>query len=401
MKKHPVLIFLLFFALISIFAVISSDPLITVTNYPLEYGFKQIQWYIIAFLAIYCLAKVSNLDLFKLSWLGYWLCLLAVFLLALQHQITISGSDLRLIPFSRYVNGATSWFEIPGIGSIQPSEFLKIAYLMVLSDVLYRHKARYPVPTLKNEVIIIGKTILLTALSCSGILLQNDSGVTLILCAGMLGILVVSPIRARWLIGGSVIIIVLGLLAYYGLTNYLQAVEQGTFSYRIGRILGWLDPESYYQSYGYQLFNALLSSTTAGFNGHGFQSIVMSLPEAHTDFIFTVILAGCGWLIGALIILFMLAFNGYLIYLAGKTDQRERYFFAGLVGMLFFQQFWNIAMNLGLVPITGITLPLISYGGSSLLSYMAAFALVFNFERECFRQDRKTHFFLRHRMTKH
>ena len=82
-----------------------------------------------------------------------------------------------------------------------------------------------------------------------------------------------------------------------------------------------------------------------------------------------------------MLILLIIAFDLYLLKLVSQTKDQEHYLVVGLVGILFFQQFWNIAMILGLVPITGITLPLISYGGSSLMSYMMMFGLVYNLEK--------------------
>ena len=120
---------------------------------------------------------------------------------------------------------------------------------------------------------------------------------------------------------------------------------------------------------------------TAGLFGHGFQSIVMAFPEPQTDFIFAVLVSNAGLIAGAMLILLIIAFDLYLLKLVSQTKDQEHYLVVGLVGILFFQQFWNIAMILGLVPITGITLPLISYGGSSLMSYMMMFGLVYNLEK--------------------
>lgn len=382
MKKHPLCLFLFLFAVISIFAIGASDPFINVRNYPLEYCFKQIQWYIIAFLIFYCITKLSNEDIFRWAKVLYGVSLLAVALLALQHQITMSGSDLKLVAFSHYVNGATAWYEFPGIGTVQPSEFLKMAYLLLLADIMSQHQQQEFSSQLKSELLLIGKTILLTLPVCLAILLQNDTGVMLIVLAGMLATLWVSGLRLRYWLGAGILIIGCALFIFPQLLSSLQMLDSTEVPYYFGRILGWMDPETHYSSYGYQLFNALLSSTTAGLWGHGFQAVVMPFPEPQTDFIYAIIVSNTGLLGGALVILLIIAFDLYLLSLADKTKGREHYLFSGLVGILFFQQFWNIGMILGLVPITGITLPLISYGGSSLLSYMMMFALVFNFEKK-------------------
>lgn len=381
MKKRLLIPFLITFCIISVYTVAASDPMINVHNYPLEYFFKQVQWYALAFLGVYCVSKFRNEDIFKYAKYLYVLCLIAVYLLALQHQITKTGSDLRIVPFSRYVNGSTAWFEFPGIGTIQPSEFLKMAYILILSNTVYHHRLKYPSTKTLSDLKLITKILGHTLLTSLGILLQNDTGVMLIVIAGMIAIICVSGIQKRWFILAGILMLIVGYVSYQYISQYLSNVNPSEVSYRFGRILGWLDPETYYESYGYQLFNASLSMATASFFGHGFQSIVMAFPEPQTDFIFAVLISNAGLIAGVILILLICAFDIYILYLAKQTKGKEQYMLTGLCGILFFQQFWNMGMIVGLVPITGITLPLISYGGSSLLSYMLMFGLVLNVER--------------------
>ena len=377
MKKHPSLIFIFILAGFSIYAIAGADPMINVRNYPLEYCFKQIQWYLISALAIYCITKLSNQEIYRLSLPLYLFFLAAVWLLAIQHQITRSGGP-DIIPFSQNINGATAWYYFPGIGSIQPSEFLKMAYLLTLSGTIVSHRKKNGRP-----LILTGKILLLTLPAALGILLQNDGGVMMILLAGMLAMIFVSGIPKKWIISGLFVILLISVPLVQYLFNAVRNFDPETSSYRLGRIIGWLEPEKYYSSYGFQLYQSLLSIGTAGLFGHGFQSVVMSFPEPQTDFVFAVLVTDAGMTAGLLLIMTMAALDIYLYLLSKKaTDPRSRYLLCGLVALLGFQQFWNIGMVLGLVPITGITLPFISYGGSSLLSYMLMMGIVMNAESE-------------------
>ena len=149
--------------------------------------------------------------------------------------------------------------------------------------------------------------------------------------------------------------------------------------YKMKRITSWLNPESDIAGDGMQLYTALLVIGSAGLSGHGMQQLLVHIPEAQTDFIFAV--AGQSWgLIGTIAIVGLCIMLD--LYIARITYQSknmyEKYFILGILGMLLYQQIQNIGMIIGLLPITGITLPLISYGGSSLLSYFAAFGIIMN-----------------------
>ena len=131
------------------------------------------------------------------------------------------------------------------------------------------------------------------------------------------------------------------------------------------------------------MFNALLSYGTAGLWGHGMETALVNLPEAQTDFIFAIIALSFGFFGGGLTILIICIFDILLIRIGFRAkNNRDKYFTAGIFGLLIFQQVWNIGMVLGLFPITGITLPFLSYGGSSLLSYMIAMGIFLDIEKQ-------------------
>ena len=206
--------------------------------------------------------------------------------------------------------------------------------------------------------------------------LQNDTGVVLIILMGVLFVFFGSGIRDKWfIIGICAIIFIVGLGIYIYIFHHdiFASIFTG---HKLDRFYGWLDPEGTLRVQGYQLFYSLLSYGTAGWFGHGFQAVVKVFPEAQTDFIFAVILTDYGF-IGGLITLGVIVLFDIIILNIGfeSTNDRDKYFTMGIFGMLIFQQVWNIAMILGLLPITGITLPFLSYGGSSLISYMIAIGM--------------------------
>lgn len=147
--------------------------------------------------------------------------------------------------------------------------------------------------------------------------------------------------------------------------------------YRLQRIEAWLNPDAYILGSSNQLYTALLSLGSAGLTGYGLQANIVAIPEAHTDFIFAAF-GQCFGLVGTVFILLVcLLLDLYLCRMAFHMRSRtDRYITIGVIAMLLYQQIQNLGMIVGLVPITGVTLPLISYGGSSIVSYFLAFGLV-------------------------
>ena len=147
--------------------------------------------------------------------------------------------------------------------------------------------------------------------------------------------------------------------------------------YRLDRLFSWSNGS------GLQLENALSAIGSAGLLGHGFNKTPIYFPESGTDFIFAVYASNFGY-IG---VIFLISIIVYLDFNIIKLSKRkildtDKYIIAGIIGMLLFQQIQNISMTIGLLPITGITLPFISYGGSSLLSYMIMVAILLNISTE-------------------
>ena len=129
---------------------------------------------------------------------------------------------------------------------------------------------------------------------------------------------------------------------------------------------------------GMQLTNALASSGSAGLFGYGLNNNPIYFPEPQTDFIFSVFTTNFGFIGASILLLLIIYFDYQLIKVGIKSSGKDKYIISGILSMIIFQQIQNIGMNIGLLPITGITLPFISYGGSSLISYMIIIGIVIN-----------------------
>lgn len=360
-----------FFALYNAFNLISDG-----TGY--GYMIRQIIWYIIGFAAMFFLCSLQNQAIYPLMEKAYkFLMACLVYLLCSRILITVSSGSIHL-PLANDINGAVSWFSLP-FASFQPSEFIKIVLIVMISKIIADHQEQHPNPTSKDDLqllIKIGK-ILLPPLIL--IFLQPDTGVMVIIALNTLILLLCSGIRKQyvWILGFLIVFAVALFFFLYFFERDL--LEMFLSNYRLARIDAWLDPEGNIQGSSNQLYTALLSLGSAGLTGHGLQADIIAIPEAHTDFIFAAV-GQCFGLFGTTFILFIcLAFDLVLFKIAYNTKKKmDRFIVIGIIAMLVYQQLQNLGMIVGLVPITGITLPMISYGGSSILSYFIAFAIIMN-----------------------
>lgn len=283
---------------------------------------------------------------------------------------------LGLLLFARPISNSKCWFIIPGIGSIQPSEFMKIFLMLALATMIHNFRSDYDNPTIKEELIFILKTLIIVLIPSILTFLQPDTGCVLMYIAIYISMMFTSGIRLRWFLISFLIIFLLlgsvGLLYFYKEDVFIKIFGSSIY-YRLERVFNWQEGS------GLQLENALAAIGSAGFFGHGYNKTPIYFPESSTDFIFAVYASNFG-LFGVIILL------GIIIYLdiniimltRRKIQDTDKFIVAGILGMLIFQQIQNIGMTVGLFPITGITLPFVSYGGSSLLSYMLIVGILLN-----------------------
>lgn len=280
-----------------------------------------------------------------------------------------------------YRNGSQRWFSVGGI-EIQPSEFVKLILIMMIATAIYKITEKYRT-TKKRDIYILGSVFILSIIPFYFILVQPDLGTGLVTIAIAGTMLLVSGISFLY-IGFIVLAVAIFIVLLAVLFVYKPDIFNLFFKdHQLERIYGWLQPDLYSSSYGFQLSGARMGIGSGKLFGNGFQNGVMAqsgrVPEVHTDFIFTVIGEEFGF-IGAsvlLIIYFLLIYRMIIIALHCK-ERFGMYLIAGVIGLFTFQIFQNIGMTIGMMPITGLTLPFISYGGSSLLTSMIAIGIVMN-----------------------
>lgn len=351
------------FGIISIITISSALTYLspTVGNLAL----KQAIWYVIGGGIIFVLFKFKNDYLYRNAWFFYLLCNLLL---------------LFLLLFAPAINNSKCWFVLPGIGSFQPSEFMKVSLILVLAVMIYKFRENHQTPSIKEEFLFLLRSFLVVLVPSILTFLEPDTGAVIIYFVIYFVIIFTSGIRLRWFfIFLLLILLVLGfVLGTYFFQEELFVKIFGTdLYYRFDRIFSWQSGS------GLQLENALASIGSAGVFGYGYNQTPIYFPESGTDFIFAVFASNFG-LLGAIVLLLLIVFfDGKLIYLASKKiNPIDKFTLAGIIGMLVFQQVQNIGMTIGLFPITGITLPFISYGGSSLLSYMILVGIVLNISSE-------------------
>jgi rod shape determining protein RodA len=292
-------------------------------------------------------------------------------------------SLILLFFFGTPINDSKSWFTIGNMASIQPSEFMKIALIILIARIINEFNESNSKPTLKDEFDLLVKVFIVVFIPSFLTFLQPDTGVVIIYLFITLIMLFVSGIRYRWfiiLLSTALILCAIFLGLYFFKSDLFINLFGTNFFYRIDRLLDWQNGE------GMQLGNALSAIGSAGLFGFGINHLPIYFPEAHNDFIFSVYASSFG-LIGSILLIGLLTFFDLrIINISSKSDRNiNKYLIAGIIGMLIYQQVQSIGMNIGLLPITGITLPFISYGGSSLLSYMIIAGIIFSLSNQTIR----------------
>lgn len=358
-----ILIPLILFAIISIITLYGANSILPSHMDDLVY--KQIIWYVGGFILAYIIMTIGNTHIYRMTWILYGIGV---------------ASLIGLFFFGINVNDATCWYEIKGVGTIQPSEFMKIILIITIATMIAKFNEDFLNPNIREEFYFLIKVMLVVFVPSILTFMQPDTGVVLIYLLITLVMLFVSGIRYRWfaLLFGIFLAFVVFVLVIYFISQDLFIKIFGTsFFLRVDRLLDWSNQS------GYQLENSLSAIGSAGLLGHGWNVNPIYFPEAQTDFIFAVFASHFGFVGSVLLIALITFFDIRLIMLAVKTNKLiNKYIIAGVAGMLIYQQVQNIGMTFGLLPITGITLPFISYGGSSLLSYMIAMGLIFNISNE-------------------
>jgi rod shape determining protein RodA len=283
----------------------------------------------------------------------------------------VLGLIIVLIPgLGAEVNGAKAWIALPGGFQIQPAELVKISIIVGMSMILSERSHDSDLPTTRDvlqALVVAGLPVLL-------ILFQPDMGTVFIISASVVTIIAISGAPSRWVVA----LLLIAVLGAFG------ATKAGVInSYQVKRLQSFVNPTADTQGSGYQLRQARITVGSGGLLGTGLfngpQTNGRFVPEQQTDFIFTVAGEELGFLGSAGIVLLYLVILMRACAIARRTsDPYGRLVATGVTAWFAFQIFENIGMTLGLMPMTGVPLPFLSYGGSSMFATLIGFGLLQN-----------------------
>lgn len=288
----------------------------------------------------------------------------------LLYLVSVAGLVLVLTPVGSTVNGSHSWILLPGGFSVQPSEFAKAALCLGLAIILGERIDRQAQPDGRDLLL----AVVVAAIPIGLVMLQPDLGSALVLGALSFGVVAVAGTPKRWL-AAAVALVAAGVVV--ALTTPVLS------DYQRDRLTAFADPQADPQGIGYQTRQVRIAIGSGGWQGQGLfegrQTQGGFIPFQQTDFVFSVAGEELGFLgaAGLLLLLGFVVLRAVLVA-ARAQDAFGRLMASGVAVWFLFQVFENVGMNLGIMPVTGLPLPFLSYGGSSMFACWLAIGLVNN-----------------------
>src|SRR5690625_4906316 len=372
------IILLLALMTISILSIYNAQQL---EQYHGNFVSKQMLYYAIG---LFFLIAIQFIDLEQLYKSSLYLYIFSVLLLVALYFSPHS--------IARLVNNAKKWFnEIPFM-TIQPSEIMKIFFILFAATIIVKHKEKFTNNTLNSDIWLLFKLILITTIPVAFIIQEPDLGVSLIFFFVISIFIILSGIDWKilfMLITGGIAAFIISVLLIVNAPE-LSVKILGIKPYQIDRVMTWFDPTQQVDDDRYQIDRSLLTIGSGQFTGKGMKGPEVALPEAHTDFIFSIIGESFGFIGSSLVILLFFLLIYKLVTLGMKSlnfSPFGAYICFGFMALLVIHTFQNIGMTIGLMPITGVPLLFISYGGSTTLSTMLLFGIVYRIAVEQSRQQ--------------
>lgn len=328
----------------------------------------QAAWYVIGGIAIVAIMQFDSEQLWRVAPIAYGI---GIFLL-----VAVLFFYNRVVAIQ---TGAKSWFSLGPI-SFQPSEVMKPAYILMMSRVVTKHNTEYPEHTINADWLLLGRLLIWTLPVMVLLKLQNDFGTLLVFVAILGGIILVSGITWKILAPAMAIMAAIGGTALtLAVTTPGRAIltHLGFKTYQFNRIDAWLHPFDNTASTSFQLSQSLKAIGSGQLFGKGFNQIQVNVPVRESDMIFSVIGENFGFIGSCLVILLYFLLIYQMIRVTFDTkNEFYAYVSTGVIMMILFHVFENIGMSVGLLPLTGIPLPFISQGGSSLLGNMMGIGFI-------------------------
>lgn len=347
MKKKKITTFIFLFIPLFILLIISlmnmkkAGLLLSIYK---NYFFKQTLWFLLGFLVLIIIYFIKPKNLFKYSKYLYFLNIILLILVLI---------------FGKTINGSKAWFQF-GFISFQPSELMKYTLALYLSEIA----SNIPKNTIKTELKFLSIIIFLTLIPSLFVFLEPDTGAIIIYILIMFGVIIAYNIRKRWyLIFGIILAIFIGLFfyLYYFKSDLLIKLIGTSFFYRVDRLLTFVNNNSF------QLDRALIAIGTSSILP---TNSYIYIPEAPTDFIIAFTINNFGIISFILVLISFLTLDIYFLIKYFKTKNlKSKMFIGAFILMFLFAEIENIGMNLGILPIIGLPLPFLSYGGTNILVY--------------------------------
>lgn len=326
---------------------------------PFYFAKRQFIFVIIGIISMLIILNIPSHNYAKFDWLIIIFC----FLLLLALFVPNIG---------KVVNGSLRWIDL-GLFNLQPSELAKFGLIIYVSGYCVRRSNQI------STIFGFVRPLMVVSLFSSAIIFQPDLGSVVIIFCVILSLLFLAGISIGQF---SLLVLVLSVLAYIAVRHE---------PYRYARLISFTDPfaPEFEERSGYQLSNALIGIGRGEFFGVGLGNSIQKnayLPEPHTDFIFAIILEETG-ILGGLALIFLFIFLLFLILKISNESFKiknsyQGFLCFGIATLIAIQTIFNLGVNLGLLPTKGLTLPFVSYGGASLITFMAMIAIVLRIDYE-------------------
>lgn len=383
-EKYPqridygVILSVMLLAIISILSLYSTTVLIQ--DGSIGMTVRQIAWYGIGTIAVLVIMQFDSEQLWKMTTYLYIVGVIILLLTLVFYDREIAAQT-----------GGNRWVTLGPLGTVQPSEFVKIPYILMLAKTITKHNSLYRVREYQTDLILIGKLSVIGLIPVVIVFMQKDLGTALVYLAILIGVVLLSGIKWQILLPVFLLISIVGItLILLVVYNREFLLNTGLFRpYQFARIDTWLNPHQGANDTSYQILQAFKAIGSGGVFGKGFGVSEVYVPVRESDMIFATIGENFGFAGGAFLIFIYFILVYHMIRVVYDTkNEFYAYIATGVIMMIVFHVLENIGMNIGLLPMTGIPLPFVSQGGSSLLGNMMGIGLIMSM-----RYHHKSYFF--------
>ncbi|MEG0255644.1 FtsW/RodA/SpoVE family cell cycle protein [Vagococcus sp.] len=339
---------------------------------PINQAIKQLIFVVVGLIGMLTIKFIDKKIVWKLVPIVYIFSLLLMLSLYFFYDVTMYN-----------LTGTKRWIDIFGI-KFQPSELAKIAYILFISKQLIKYDLTTTEKSLTTDLHLLKRLVLYSLPLFALMFMQKDFGTSLVFVCVLGALLIAVGLDWRIIATLASILIVLGiLLILLVFTEYGNDILSSLHfkQYQLDRIKSWRNPYDYSDTIAYQQVQGLVAMGSGGMFGKGASGIEVYVPVRESDMIFTFIGEAYGF-VGASLVVILYFYLFFQIFYAGlKSNSKFNiYICVGIVFMLVFQTFENIGASIGLLPLTGIPLPFLSQGGTSLVATLIALGLIFEMD---------------------